>query len=252
MYLDIVLIDQVDIKGILTTYRITPNQHYGSVVIDRIVDIDRNFSSPDSVNIGGTRIYNSSSCAIYKQQTKPRTFRIDEDNKELTFALSHMGVPLGASRDAHGGYYNLVLPPGFRFTDLHIVDPYDNKNDEVIKKKHFRYQSYWDKSCNTSLVNMDLRSGRGSFSFMLLAKAKLYQGEEDTVYYPSTISDYALTNITSIPILGKEATRTLGDNLAAGSEWLELKPNIMGIGLNLNKIISDSIRVFQKKLKQED
>jgi len=66
MYLDIVLIDQIGIDGVLTTYQITPsNNPRDRVVIDRLSDIDRDFEINDAMNIGGTRIYNSSNCSIH-------------------------------------------------------------------------------------------------------------------------------------------------------------------------------------------
>ena len=58
MYLAVILIDYISPDGVLTTYRITPTDDHGSVIIDRLRDIDIDFDSPDSVNIGGARVYN--------------------------------------------------------------------------------------------------------------------------------------------------------------------------------------------------
>lgn len=37
-----------------------------------------------------------------------------------------------------------------------------------------------------------------------------------------------------------------GENITNKTDWLELKPNFFGIGINLNKIIKDTINFFRK------
>jgi len=154
MYLDIVLIDYLSPDGVLTTYRITPKSDHDRVVIDRIRDIDVDFKSPDSINVGGTRVYDASTCSIRIQQARIRRFGASESDNSISFSLEHMGIPVRSQREAHGGYYNFILPPNFKFTELHIVDPYDEKQRDPTQKKHFRYETVWDTSCNTSLATM--------------------------------------------------------------------------------------------------
>lgn len=64
MYLNIVIIDCLGAQGVLTTYRITPVESRGRVVIDRLTDIQQDIPS---LSISGARVYNLSSCQIEVQ-----------------------------------------------------------------------------------------------------------------------------------------------------------------------------------------
>jgi hypothetical protein len=250
MYLDIVLIEYLSPEGVLTTYRITPADSHSMVVIDRLRDIDIDFKSPDSINVGGARVYNASTCSIQVQQARLRRFGASQSENSISFSLGHMGIPVGSQREGHGGYYNFVLPPNFKFTELHIVDPYDDTQRDATQKKHFRYESTWDISCNTSLATMFLTSSRGTFSFQLLGKAKLFEPDNANEYLNAHESANAISLLLDYPIISPNARRALADDIADKSEWLELKPNIWGIGINLNAVIRDSIKKFQNKIRE--
>lgn len=47
-------------------------------------------------------------------------------------------------------------------------------------------------------------------------------------------------------MISPKARKAIADDIASQSEWLELKPNIAGLGINLNAIIRDSINAFQR------
>lgn len=252
MYLAVVLIDYISPEGVLTTYRITPLNDNGSVVIDRLRDIDIKFDSKDSINIGGTRVYNASTCSIQIQQTKLRKFRLNESKDSIDFYLEHMGIPVGSPRQGSGGFYNLVLPPNFRFTKLHIVDPYDKSNPELHQKRHYQYDTVWDTTCNTSLTTMRLSSRWESFSFMLLGQAKVFEPEKASEYLNCRDSTYAVSDLLDYEIISPKARKALADDIANKTEWLELKPNIAGLGINLNAIIRDSIKAFQRKIREKN
>lgn len=252
MYLDIVIIDYLNVDGSLSTYKILPLENRNRVVIDRLEDIYRDFRRGSEIDIGGVRIYNGSSCSIEKYEAKIRNFSFSENN-EMLFQFEHMGIPVGSNREAHGGFYNLLLPPNFKITDLHVVDPYDRTHAEPISKKHFRFNVIWDTACNTSLVKMDLSSGRGTFSFILLGKAKIYNPEDSSsMYLESTESKYAVSSILDYHIIDDNGKDKVAKEISEKSEWLELKPNIFGIGINLNKIIKDCIQTFKRKIKNSD
>lgn len=250
MYLDIVLVDYLSPDGVLTTYRVTPKDINEKVVIDRVTDIDSSFMSPDSLNLGGARVYNSSSCSIQFQEAKLRRFGVIENENTISFGLEHLGIPVGSQRQGRGGYYHFVLPPSLRLTELHIVDPYDNSHRDPTQKKHFQYDVFWDKSCNTSLATMFLTSGRGTFSFILLGKAKLYDSVNTSGYLSARESAHAVTELLNHPSISPYIQNAFAEDIARKSEWLELKPNFFGIGFNLNAIIRDSIRSFQSRIKK--
>lgn len=246
MYLDVVIIDYLDIDGVLYSYKITPKTKRERVRIDRLIDIFPNFHRRQEVDIGGIRIYNSESCSIALDETKLRSISTTEDS--ITFQFEHIGIPIGPSREAHGGYYNLILPPNFRLTDIHLVDPYDSKHERIEDKKHFQYNVYWDKSCNTNLVTMELRSGRGSFSFIVKGSAQIFDKGKGK-FLSSVETEYGIERISNYHILDDNAKKILTENIAEKADWLELKPNIFGVGINLNKIIKDAVKAFKRKIK---
>ena len=251
MYLAVVLIDYISPDGVLTTYRITPLGNHDSVVIDRLRDIDIEFDSVDSINVGGARVYNASTCSIQIQQTKLRKYRVNESETAIHFHLEHMGIPVGSPRQGSGGFYNLVLPPNFRFSELHIVDPYDKTHSEVKQKRHYQHDTFWDTTCNTSLTTMRLSSRWESFSFMLLGTARVFEPAKASEYLDCRDSTYAVSGLLDYGILSPKARKAIADDIADKSEWLELKPNIAGVGINLNAIIRDSIEAFQRKIKEK-
>ncbi len=58
---------------------------------------------------------------------------------------------------------DFLLPPHWRLRDLKIVDPYDNSSEIMSEKKEFRYSVYWDEEYEIQMIEMELRSNRGSF-----------------------------------------------------------------------------------------
>lgn len=250
MYLDIILIDYIDLNGVLTTYRVTPKMQNDKVVIDKLDDIDINYICSDSIDIGSARIYNSSNCSIQVQKSKIKKFSIDQASKSIFFSIEHKGIPVGSQRHGRGGYYNFILSPGFKFTNLHIVDPYDNSQREIERKKHFQFDVIWDTSCHTSLAKMFLTSSRGTFSFLLLGNAMLYEQANELAFLRASESQVAVSGILDYQFLCKNDRQALANDIAQKINWLELKPNFMGIGINLNAIIEDSINAFQRKISK--
>lgn len=243
MYIDIVIVDYLDIDGVLYSYKITPKFRRERVRIDRLIDIDPDFRTGPEIDVGGLRIYNSESCSIVLDKTKLRTVSIMND--VINFQFEHMGIP------THGGYYNLLLPPNFRLIDIHLVDPYDRKHEKIEDKKHFQYNVYWDKSCSTSLVTMQLRTVRGSFSFIAKGSAKIFDPTKEKGQFLSCDeTEYGIASVLNIHILDDKARKILSEKIAEKVDWIVLKPNIFGIGVNLNQIIKDAVKSFKKKIRE--
>lgn len=248
MYLEIVIIDILEPDGLLCTYKIRPKTREDRVVIDHLTDIYPERFNNDDLDLGGTRIYNSSGCSIERLAVKIRAFS-STDNK-IDFRFEHVGIPLGPSRESHGGIYNFLLSPGWRLTEFYLSDPYDKKYEDIKKKKQFKYQATWDKECNVQLVNMDLRSGRGSFSFIASGSAMLFDSVNEQSFIEADESDWAVSRITDNHLLDGNGKKALAIDIAEKSDWLELKPNVFGIGINLNQIVKDSISAFKRKLQK--
>ena len=97
---------------------------------------------------------------------------------------------------------------------------------------------------------MFLTSSRGTFSFMLLGRARIFGPSNASEYLNANESTNAVSGLLDYHILSPQARRALADDIAEKSEWLELKPNIGGIGINLNAIIRDSIKAFQSRVRE--
>lgn len=246
MNLDIVIIDFLSIDGKFTNYRILPNQGR-RVLVDRLPDVYRSRAQND-VNIGGTRIYNSSECSIDEYQTRIRDFALDAEKQTIKFQFEHKGIPIGPSRNAHGGLWNLILPPGWKLTQLYIVDPYDSSVEEIEQKKPFKYEVYWDTECDTQLIEMELRSGRGSFSFIVKGEASLFN-IDGTEFISSSETSYGVEKINDNNLIDRNGSKLLSEKLNKVANWLELKPNFFGLGINVNQIIKDSIEEFKNKTR---
>lgn len=251
MNLDIVLIDFLSPDGILTTYKVKPKYHPRGVVVDRLRDIYPDRFSEDDLDLGGTRIYNASNCYIEKQSTRIRAFKLDTTEQCFSFQFEHMGVPIGPSRKGHGGIYNFVLSPRWRLHEIWVVDPYDKKHTSIESKKQFEYRVIWNTQCNTQMIYMDMRSGRGSFSFVIIGKASIVGTDyESSEYVEADESEWGISELSNIHILDKNGEKCLAKELTQKANWLELKPNIFGLGINLNQIIQD-IKLFGNKVRKE-
>lgn len=252
MNLNIVQIDTLTPDGILTSFKITPKQKHKRVLIDRVRDI-RPDRFGDELDLGGTRIYNSKECSILRTDTGLRTF--DANEKDISFQFEHLGIPLGPSNRGNGGIYNFILAPGFRLIDLYIVDPYDNNHENIKQKKQFEYKVIWDNECKMQLVEMFLRSNRGSFSFIVCGSFALTDSGIEHNFLEAQESDRKVSEITSGFLLKKmlqdDGKKILAKGLSKKLDWLELKLTFCGLGLDLRKILQDCSKVFKRKIEKD-
>lgn len=248
MNLDIVLIDTLTPDGVITSFKITPKYQYQRVLIDRYRDIypDR---FGNELDLGGVRIYHSQDCSILRTDTRLRSF--EADDHKFSFQFEHMGIPIGPSRDAHGGIYNLVLAVGFRLTDFRIVDPYDHTHEDISHKKEFKYSVIWDQECRVQLVEMYLRSNRGSFSFIAQGSAVLADSPGEHNFVQSEEYDWKVSDLISHHMLRDQGKKVLAKEIAEKVDWIDLKPNIFGIGININNILKDCLKVFSRKVGKQ-
>lgn len=229
MNLSIVLIDFIDIQGILKTYRFVPTNEYNKVVVDKLGDICADVKGNADKDIGLLRIYNSDKCQLLSTQCKIKNFSYNLD--QISFGFEHMYIPVESSNYGSCGFYNFMLPIGYRLTELHIVDPFDKKNKDIKMKKHFIYDVLYDSEKKLQVVQMQLRSGRGSFSFYLTGKAGLENANVDFI-------DYKDQNI----YLDEDIREFFFDEGIKKSFWKHLKesvilePSFNGIGIDLKKL----------------
>jgi hypothetical protein len=245
MYLSIVLIDTLTPDGILTSFEVKPKECGSFVSIDRYRDIHPEIFGND-LDLGGTRIYNSNKCSISRTDTHLRAFEVD--NNKFSFQFEHMGIPVGYVNDIIRGHYNLVLPPGFRLTDFSIVDPYDRKHKDLNKKKKFRYNVIWDRECKVQLIEMSLESQRGTFSFIAYGSFVLVDVLVEYDFIEAEEYDWKVSYLTSC-VQKDDGKKILVDEIVKKIDWVELKPTIFGIGININSILKDCIDVFRRKIE---
>jgi len=248
MFLDIVVVDFLSPDGVLTTYRVVPKQ-FGNVVIDRLRDVHLDRLNEADVDLGGVRLYHSTDYDIYTAASRPRTVQYDPATGRLDFQFEHLGIPVGSFKHAHGGVYNLLLAPGWRATSLYVSDPYDNSNADPRQKKQFRHGVFWDPECSTQMVEVLLQSGRGSFSLIIGGSAEPSSSTSATFVAAMEQSQSISALMGGHLALPPDAERALADDLLAKTEWLELKPNFFGIGLNLNAIVRDAVGFFRRRLR---
>jgi hypothetical protein len=250
MHLKIAIIDYLDTHGKLTTYVVRPGEEYRIMLVDRLKDVFGHRYSSDDVDIGGTRIYNSSLCSIEKLSARIRDFKREHHGGALSFQFEHVGIPIGFADRGECGIYNLVLTPSWRLRKLRIFDPNDSRHHSPETKKQFMHEVIWDTHCTTQVVEMMLDSERGPCSFVLRGNAVHVGSDEDLGHYlQSRESERAVSDISENILLDDGGKCHLANEIAKKAGWLELKPNLFGIGININEIINDSICFLKRKFK---
>ncbi len=174
MNLSILLTDFIDTKGMLKTYRFIPINQYNRIVVDRLSDICTDVKENTDKDVGLLRVYNSDKCQLLSTTCKIKDFT--DSYGKIFFCFEHMFIPVESSRYGSCGIYNFILPVDYRLTELHIVDPFDN-NKNLKKKKHFKYDVFYDCESHIQVVQMQLRSARGNFSFILTGEACIDDGK---------------------------------------------------------------------------
>jgi hypothetical protein len=240
MYLELVKTDFLTLDGTVTSFTLTPlkdTNGTNKIRVDSAVEFRRTREHKDK-EIGSHIIYNFNDCNLETTTTPPSNgFTIDSTKNSMSFEYSHMNIPLGPSNRGNAGRWNLLLPEGWRLTELYLSDPYDNKEEDVKKKKQFNYKVFWDTQNLTQLIEMDLRSRRGSFSFIVKGKARnITKITEPTQvdFTRCTESNFGLKTLNEVSI-GFSNNINILDKI---NKFLELKPNIAGLGININEIIN--------------
>jgi len=159
--------------------------------------------------------YRYDECSICKRCARPRGIRVT-DHGEIRFRIDHIGIPVGRSRESHIGYYNLILPQNFRFTDIRIVDPHDRSVRDICRKKQFEYTVVWDAERRIQLVEMEIRSNRGTFSFVALGSAVPIDAPGKYTFVESKEYDLGEMPHTKFPVcwLGNEGMEFLRRHIA--------------------------------------
>lgn len=178
--------------------------------------------------MGLLRVYNSDKCQLLSTTCKIKDFT--DSYGKIFFCFEHMFIPVESSRYGSCGIYNFILPVDYRLTELHIVDPFDN-NKNLKKKKHFKYDVFYDCESHIQVVQMQLRSARGSFSFILTGEACIDDGKskfidckEQNIYLDEDIREFFFDD---------GIKKSFWKNL---KESILLEPNFNGIGIDLKKL----------------
>jgi hypothetical protein len=233
MYLTNVTIDIITEDKKLRTISIFPKRTNERVIIEHVQNLN---SSDNNTGFGTIQIFNKEDCKIKVNELELAT--IQDNGTKLTFSTEHMGLPLGQPNGYPTGIYNFILPTNYFLHDLHIVDPYDKK-DKDIDKKHFQYEIFWDKKQKRQVVRMYLRSARyDTFSFKIFGSASKEKPTNQSLKVEE--ADNIIANIadTAYEISFGQRAKKIIKTIC---EYLELKPNISGLGVNLNKIIDDKL-----------
>ncbi|MED3984279.1 hypothetical protein P4646_09530 [Peribacillus simplex] len=239
MYLEIVKTDFLYLDGAITSFTLTPLKNRNGtnkVRVDSAVEFTRTNEQNNKV-LGGHIIYNLNDCNLEMTTIPPNTkFTFDSIENSISFEYKHMNIPLGNLYKGNAGRWNLILPEGWKLTELYLSDPYHNEED-VKKKKQFRHSVFWDTQKHTQLIEMDLLSKRGSFSFIIKGKALNITNipEQSQIdFIPCYESDFGLRTLSEVHFHTQNIN--ILDKI---NKYVELKPNIGGLSININEIISD-------------
>ncbi len=235
MFSSFALIDSISSDGILTSCFVTPTATVGNqILFDELSDIDVLFQSEKSRDLGGIRIYNYSDCSIHVVKTRIRNYRWSDVDKSIIFSFDHKNIPWSNAAGFRVGRYNLVLPPSLRLIEFSLDGPLQ---ETQTGRKMIIPQFKWDTTSNCQLVEAEILTSENFVSLRIEGYAAI--DSNDKVFIASQILRYSVADID----LGeKDPTRSIVEK----SRWLELKPNFMGIGININAIIEDALKYFKR------
>ncbi|AKB50463.1 hypothetical protein MSBRW_1210 [Methanosarcina barkeri str. Wiesmoor] len=251
MYLDAVVVDMLARDGTMNNFNIKPKSETERVTLDRRREIHSDVPSY-KFDLGGNHIYNFDKCTMEHSKT---CLRLEVHDNEYSFKFEHMGIPIGPSKEGRGGIYNLILEPGLRFTDFHIIDPFDNTHEDIRKKKEFKYEVIWDKKYEVQLVEMYLRSRHGSFSFISYGSFVSIGAPGMYNFVKSSEYDKGVISLTDRYYLLKENERKmlLDCIIEKIGQYAKIEPTIIpGVSVKINKMLEDyQGKRFEKKIKRE-
>lgn len=231
MYLTNVTIDIITEDRKLRTISIYPAKSTERIIIEHVENLK---SIKKKSGFGSVSVLNVSDCNIHDIYINPSSLIFN--GNDLTFSIEHIGIPIGYPSNYPRGIYNLILPPNFKLQDIHVVDPYDKDKDD-IDKKPFNFEIVWDKKQNRQIVRLFLISCRyDTFSLKVFGNASLVKQINPalkTIFKSNVIAEIADSALDMS--FGKKAKNVI----MLINKYLELKPNIAGIGLNFNSMIDN-------------
>jgi hypothetical protein len=245
MFLDVVFVEMLVQDGTMNSFIIKPKSKN-----DQIITESYRYAHPDSpndkFNLGGNCIHNFDECTMKHLKT---ILQLKVHDDEFSFKIKHEGIPVGSLDEGHIGIYNLILAPGFRFTNLRIIDPFDNKHKDE-EKKEFEYQVFWDKKYEVQLVEMNLRSRRGSFAFILNGSFVHISSLGEHIFVNCPECDGRLIRLTDrYDLLNGNEKKALSDGIIEKViQYVKMEPVIYpGVSVKVNKILED----YQEKHNKE-
>lgn len=204
MYLDVVMVDFLAHHGSRTTYSVRPKVPQERVVIESTQDLRADMLSPNTDSAAAVTFLNLSDCTVRKVITHPQSFEQKEHGKRFSFQVVTKGVPVGPSRRGHGGMYNLMLPSGWRLTHLNVVDPMDERQEELKQKKPLAHLVLWDSAKEVQVVQVEMRSRWGSFSLAIIGEAVLVT-RQDSQFINSCEGEWGFAEVSHLDEVSRGA-----------------------------------------------
>lgn len=249
MFLDVVLVEILAQDSTMNSFIIKPKSKNDQIITESYRDAHPD-SPNDKFDLGGTRIYNFDECMMKHLKT---ILHLKVNGDEFSFKIKHERIPVGSINEGHEGIYNLILAPGLRFTNLRIIDPFDNKHKDKDKKE-FKYQIFWDKKYEVQLVEMKLRSRRGSFSFILNGSFVHKSSSEEHIFVNCSESDGRLISLTDCHnFLNDNEKKALSDEIIEKlNQYVKIEPVIFpGVSIKVNKLLEEYQEKNNKKKKNK-
>ena len=171
MYLKLVKTDYITTEGELNTFTVEPNstEH---IRLDRATEF-RDLKPVKKKVVGGTVIHNLDDCRKTEPAQKIMS-QFRNDSNEISFTYDHLNIPLG-KEIWEKGIWNLILPQGWRLTELHFVCQFRPKNATSIEERRsFKHTVTWDQNKQIQLVEMVLSTRRKERTFSFIVSGKAY------------------------------------------------------------------------------
>lgn len=172
MWFDTIIVDNIGLDGILTTYHIR-SRNGEKIPTDMLEKIDTEYQADASADIGPLRMYQLDGANINILKVKLKNVCINSSNSELYIQFDHFAIPVTA------GYYACVFPKGWRITEINVYDPYSTKGNVAEKRSYRDVSLIWDPISKLSSTQFEMTSNRGTFSLGVIAKLKPNDSGDD-------------------------------------------------------------------------
>lgn len=199
---------------------------------------------------GDLWIHNSEMCKVEKNRSDINI--ISANKGEIDFTFEHIDIPSSSV------VYYLVFPVKHRLTGFHLLKAYDPRREKTRRVSDFdtaedvtrlpdtRCNILWDTECQIQFVSRLFQMEE--MSFILSGNTRHIDETDTRSYTPSQDVEDGLTrigeNLLRYDFITESDQRFMHNSLAQKilSDYLIVKPNISGLGAEVDNILIDYLQ----------